>query len=124
MKVWIKYVIGIVLGIAAALLLPTDVPAVSTAIVTIQEFFVRFGRYTLLPLLLFGVSNAVYKLRSRKMMARTGAWTAAVIVGSSLIVTAVGVLSILLVALSRIPITGEKVTEVAAIDVRSLVMRL
>ena len=124
MKVWIKYVIGIVLGIAAALLLPTDVPAVSTAIVTIQEFFVRFGRYTLLPLLLFGVSNAVYKLRSRKMMARTGAWTAAVIVGSSLIVTAVGVLSILLVALPRIPITGEKVTEVAAIDVKSLVMRL
>lgn len=124
MKVWIKYLIGIVLGITAAVLLPTDVPAVSTAIITIQELFIRFGRYTLLPLLLFGVSNAVYKLRSRKMMARTGFWTAAVIVGSSLIVTAVGVLSILLVTLPRIPITGEKVTEVAAIDVKSLVMQL
>ena len=124
MRLWIKYLFGIVLGIAVALLLPTDAPAVSASITTLQELFVRFGRYTLVPLLLFGVANAAYKLRSTKMIVRTGVWTAGVIVGSTLIVTLVGLASILLVVLPRIPITGEKVTDVASIDIRSLVMQL
>ena len=124
MKLWIKYIIGIVLGIIAGLILPTDSPAVGAVITAIQDFFVRFGRYTLLPLLLFGVSNAVYKLRSYKMIPKTSFWTAVVIVGSTVIVTVVGMISLLLVTLPRIPITAEKVTEVMTIDIKSLIMQL
>lgn len=124
MKLWIKYVLGIILGIAAGLILPTEGAAVNAVITTLQEFFVRFGRYTLLPLLLFGVSNAVYKLRSRKMIPQTSMWTAIVIVGSTLIATIIGMSSILLVTLPRIPITGEKVTELATLDIKALVMQL
>ncbi|MBQ7157981.1 MAG: dicarboxylate/amino acid:cation symporter [Treponema sp.] len=124
MRIWIKYIIGIVLGVLAGLILPTDSPAVLAAITTASDFVIHFGRYTLLPLLLFGVSSAVYKLRASKIIVKTSLWTVATIIGSSFLVAAIGLISILLVTLPRIPITGEKITELATIDIKSLVMQL
>ena len=51
MKVWIKYLIGLVLGIAAAFILPLNIPSVDSAVSTLSEIAVRFGRYALIPLL-------------------------------------------------------------------------
>ena len=48
----------------------------------------------------------------------------AVIVGSSLLVSAIGLLSILCVTLPRIPITVEKAAEISSIDIKSLIMQL
>lgn len=124
MKIWIKYIIGIILGIVAGLILPVDSPVVSTIINAASEFVMHFGRYTLLPLILFGVSSAVYKLRSSKIIIKTSMWTVAIIVGSSLLISAIGLISILIVTLPRIPITGEKITELASIDIKALVMQL
>ena len=124
MKIWIKYIIGIVLGILAGLILPTESPAVQAAITSVSEFVMHFGRYTLLPLILFGVSSAVYTLRSNKNIVKTSFWTVATIIGSSFLVAAIGLISILIVTLPRIQITGEKITELATIDIKALVMQL
>lgn len=124
MKLWIKYLLGIILGIAAAAVLPTENPTVCSALETLNEFSVRFGRYTLLPLLFFAVSAAVFKLRATKTLGKTALWTAITIAGSTLILTTLGLLSILIVKLPRIPITGDKITDVPGIGLKSLVMQL
>lgn len=124
MKLWIKYLIAITLGIGAAFILPADSPAVSSVIASFSEFSVRFGRYTLLPLLFFGVSSAVFRLRSSKNLQKTAVWTLLTILGTTLILALLGLVSILLVKLPRIPITGEKMSSLPSIDIKSLVMQL
>ena len=116
--------IGIILGVVAGLVLPLDSPLVSAAITNVSDFVIHFGRYTLLPLVLFGVSSAVYKLRSTKIIGKTSVWVIVTIIGSSFLISTIGLVSILVVTLPRIPITGEKITELATIDIKSLVMQI
>lgn len=123
MKVWVKYLLGIILGICASFILPSDNATVLAVLDGLKEFAFRFGRYTLLPLLFFGVSSAVFKLRDTKMLKSTALWTICTILGSTLILALLGLLSILIVKLPRIPISGEKITEIPGIDLKNLIMQ-
>src|SRR5574344_444921 len=115
MKLWIKYLIGIVLGLICALVLPLDSPGVLTALSFITEIIIRFGRYAVVPLVFFTTLIAVNKLREDHMLFSTGSWTAVVIAASSLLLALIGVISIIIVKLPRIPITVEKTTDTAAV---------
>lgn len=122
MKVWIKYLIGTVLGIIAAFILPMHIPAVDSTLATLSEIAIRFGRYALIPLLFFGTAMSLFNMRHKKHILKTSAWTFGTIVGSTLILVVVGLVSILIVALPRIPITGEKISEVPAINIKEMIL--
>lgn len=122
MKVWIKYLIGIVLGITAAFILPLNIPSVDSAVSTLSEIAIRFGRYALIPLLFFGTAMSMFNLRNKKHILKTSLWTAGTLIGSTLILVALGLISILIVALPRIPITGEKISEVPAINIKEMIL--
>mgnify|MGYP002862111420 CR=1 FL=1 len=124
MKLWIKYLLGIILGILAALILPLSSPDMQASVAYMSNLAVRFGRYTLLPLLFFSVAYAMFKLRSRKMIVKTSLWTISAIVISTLIMTLLGILSILLIKLPRIPISSEKIGELATVNIGELVQQL
>lgn len=124
MKLWIKYLLGVLLGIAAAFILPSSSASVEAFVQSCFEFAVRFGRYTLLPLLFFSVSSALFTIRKEKMLLKTGFWIFAAIVGTTFLLTILGLFSILIVKLPRIPITGEKVTEIATISLHDLIMQI
>ena len=124
MKVWLKYLIGTVLGVIAAFILPMNIPQVDAIVSTLSEFAIRFGRYALIPLIFFGTAMSLFNLRHKKHIMKTSIWTAGTIAVSTLILVVLGLLSILIVALPRIPITGEKISEVSTIDVKSLVFNL
>ncbi|MCR4821642.1 MAG: cation:dicarboxylase symporter family transporter [Treponema sp.] len=122
MKVWIKYLIGTLLGILAAFILPMHIPAVDSVVATASEIAIRFGRYSLLPLLFFGTAMSLYNLRYKKQILKTSLWTVITIVGSSLILVFIGLLSILIVSIPRIPITGEKISELPAINIKAMII--
>lgn len=124
MKVWVKYLIGIAIGVACALILPVENPQVGSAISFILEIFLRFGKYMVVPLLFTSVAIAVNKLRSSKLLLKTSAWTAVIIVLSSLLLTLIGLLSIVIVKLPRIPITVDQVTDVYSLEIPNLVRAL
>lgn len=124
MKVWIKYLIGIALGVAAAFIIPSGSPAATATIATLSEFAVRAGRYMLLPLLFFGISMAVFNLRNTKLLGKTALWTFGTILGTTVILTVLGLISILIFKLPRIPITGEKMTDIPTIALKSIVMQI
>lgn len=119
MKLWLKYLIGALLGLAAALILPLDSLQGAAALSFITEMIVRIGRYTLLPLLFFSGIMAVYRMREDGLLLRTSLWTAGTIVVSSILLTALGFFSILIVRLPRIPITTERVNEIASVDLKN-----
>lgn len=51
MKVWIKYLIGIALGVITAVLLPVDSATGTSTVTFLTELFVRFGRYLVVPII-------------------------------------------------------------------------
>lgn len=124
MKVWIKYLLGVVIGIIAAFILPTDSAAFMRFLSFLTELIIHFGRYIVVPLMFTTAIVAVNKLRSSKILWKTVRWTFSIIVLSSLLLTIVGLTSILLVKLPRIPITVDVVTETYNLDVKGMVLSL
>ena len=56
MKVWIKYLIGLVFGVLAALILPVST-AFSGAVAFLTELFIRVGRYIVIPLIFTSIGR-------------------------------------------------------------------
>lgn len=124
MKVWIKYLIGVALGVLAAFILPAENAAFANAVSFLTELFIRIGRYVVVPLLFTSAIVAVSKLRTSKLLLKTTWLTVLIIVASSLILTLIGLISILLVKLPRIPITVDVATEAFNLDVKGLILSL
>jgi len=124
MKVWLKYLIGIAIGIAAAFILPFNSQQSHDILNFIVELVVRFGRFTLIPVLFFAIINACYTLHDEHITLKTGAWTFGVIAASTILLTFIGLLSALIIHLPRIPITIEKVNEIPTMDLKILLTKL
>ena len=124
MKVWIKYIIGIILGVVASFILPLDNAVASDFLAFLTELFVRIGRYLVVPLIFSTVIVSINKLRTSKLIWKTFLWTFAIIIISSLVLTLIGIASISLVKLPRIPITVEAVSETYNLNVKQLILSL
>ena len=124
MKIWIKYLIGVALGLAAAFILPLDSQIGSSVLAFITEIVIRIGRYTIIPLLFFSGIMAVYRLNDAKIVGKTALWTVSVIVSSTLLLTVLGFISIVLIKLPRIPIITEKVSQVTTLNIQDLIRQM
>lgn len=124
MKVWIKFIISGILGIICALVFPVENAAVSEFVNFVTEIVLRFGRYMVVPVVFFTAVIAFNRLRDTKLLVKTGLWTGGVIVASSLLLTLIGLISILIVRLPRIPITVEKIPELTSLHIQDLIRAL
>lgn len=124
MKIWIKYLIGIALGLLLAMILPATSIKAGEILSFLTELFIRIGRYIIVPLVFATGVVAVNKLRTSKMIGKTALWTFSIIVISSLLLTIIGIVSILLFKLPRIPIIGDNTVDVVKIDIKNLVFSL
>lgn len=124
MKVWIKYLLGIALGIIASFILPFDNVKVTDFIVFLADLFIRIGRYIVVPLVFSTAICAINKLRSAKLLWKISRWTFSVIILSSLFLTIIGILSVLIIKLPRIPITVDLPSEVTKIDIKQMILSL
>ena len=109
---------------ATALILPFDNLQWSATLSFITEIVVRIGRYSLLPFLFFSGIMAAYHLKSDGLLLRTTLWTAGTIIVTSVLLTTLGLVSILAVNLPRIPISIERVNEISSINVQDLMKNI
>ena len=116
--------IGIALGIITAVLLPVDSAAGANVLQFLTDLFIRFGRYLVVPIVFSSAIISINKLRSSKLLLKSTAWTFGIIILTSLLVAFVGLVSILLVKLPRIPITNDIAGEITGIDVKALILAL
>ncbi len=124
MKVWIKYLFAAIFGIICALILPVNNSTVASVINFLTEIVIRFGRYMIIPVVFFTGIIAFNRLRENHLLVKTALWTVGVIAVSSLILCSIGLISILIVKLPRIPITVENVTEAASLNIENLLRAL
>lgn len=124
MKLWLKYLIGAILGVAFAIILPPQSTQAQAVLDFIINFIIRFGRYSLMPLLFFSIITACFKLRDQKLMLKTGLWIFGTIILSSVLLVVLGLGSALIIKPPRIPMTIEKINEIPSLDIKSLLLKI
>lgn len=124
MKLWIKYLIGCLLGFLAATVIPADILQSKGILDFLTTLSINAGRYVLIPLLLFSVTIAVCKLRETKQLLRVAVLCVVGIVLSTVLFTGIGVASVLLVKLPRIPISIDRITETVSFDIKDMILKL
>ncbi|GMO11667.1 MAG: cation:dicarboxylase symporter family transporter [Treponemataceae bacterium] len=124
MKVWLKYAIGVVLGIVSIFVLPLNSPTVSGAIEYVAELVLRIGKYSLVPLLFFSLVVAIFSLAENRALIKTSFVTLALMLLSTFVLALLGVLSIVFIKLQRIPISVDRMNELLALETDKLVLAL
>ncbi len=115
---------GLIIGVAAAFILPLESEQSKVVLDFVVELVIRFGKYTILPVLFFGIINACYSLHEQHMTLKTASWIFGVIILSSLLLTILGLISALVIPLPRIPITIEKATDIPSLELKGLITKL
>jgi len=124
MRVWLKFLIGSVLGVTLAFLLPLDNPVIVQTTAWLGELAIRMGRYTLVPVLVFSLTIAVYELGQDNQFWKHILKTAALIVFSSVFTIFSGIMVMVFAPLSRIPIFIEEQVEVVSLHTADRILQI
>ncbi len=117
MKIWIKYLIGIVLGIIFSILAPSGSELFNSGVEFVSNFAVQVGRYSLYPVLFFGFTVSICKLRENRGLLKISIYISSFILLSSITIAFLGLLSVLISNPGRIPIFVEQAKEVLPVGI-------
>ena len=124
MKVWLKFLIGSMLGAVLGFLLPSDNQTIIKGTAWLAELAISLGRYALVPILVFSLTIAVYELRQDNQFWRHVGKTFAIIVCTSVFVITAGILVTLLFPPARIPILIEEQTAAISLNITGNILRV
>jgi Na+/H+-dicarboxylate symporter len=127
MKVWVKLLIGSILGIALGILIPrvaADNQSVVKNLAWLTELAIRIGRYGLAPILVFSLTIAVYELRQDGQFWGLVFRTFLVILCLSLFVISAGILVTLFFPPARIPILIEEQAEAVSLNTADNILKI
>ena len=108
MKLWLKLLIGSILGICIGFIIPSDNQALLDNMAWLSELFIRIGRYVLVPMLVFSLTIAVYELRQDKKFWGLVLKTFPVMIICSAFVITAGIAAVRIFPPGRIPIDFEQ----------------
>jgi Na+/H+-dicarboxylate symporter len=124
MKIWVKLLIGALLGTIFGFLLPYEHKGILEAFAWLEQIALRVGRYTAVPLLFFALIIAIYELRQDREFWGMMGKTFLVMIGSAAFVIASGIFVTLLFPPARIPIHGEEQVETLALQIPDAVLQI
>jgi Na+/H+-dicarboxylate symporter len=124
MKVWVKFLIGSLLGIILGRFLPADNQIITETLTWLEGLAIRIGRYTAAPILVFSLTIAVYELRQDGRFWRLVFQSVLLILGSALFVISAGILVTLFFPPARIPILIEEQVGAVSLDVVENIVEL
>jgi Na+/H+-dicarboxylate symporter len=116
MKVWIKLLIGAILGIILGHFAP-DSQRFINSLVWLEQFVLSIGRYAIIPVLLFSLAISIYELRQDGQFWPLVIKNLLLIAGISMLVIGIGVLATLAFPPARIPVMAEEQIDVIRLDV-------
>ncbi len=110
MKIWLKMLIGILLGIAAFFLLPVETTPWQNTLNFLAELTLRLGRYIAFPLFFFSLATGVHELKREKQIVAVPMRILLYTVLLSLSLVLLGTLLSVFLSTPRIPIVVESQT--------------
>jgi Na+/H+-dicarboxylate symporter len=111
MKVWVKLLIGSVLGLLLGFFLPGDNEAVSGIFSFLVEIAIGMGRYTAVALILFSLIIGIYELRQDGEFWKLVLKTIAGIAATAVFVITAGIIITAVFPPGRIPVLTEQSAE-------------
>jgi len=116
MKVWVKFLIGSVLGMIIGFLLP-DNERVFAALSWFEKWAIGIGRYTVIPVLVFSLTIAVYELRMDEQFWPVVLKNILFIIAAAVFVIFTGIAATMIFTPGRIPIETVEQVEVLKLNV-------
>jgi Na+/H+-dicarboxylate symporter len=116
MKVWVKLLIGSILGITLGCLMPEN-QRLMEWMVWFEQFALRVGRYAVVPMLFFLLTISIYELRQDRQFWSLVLKNCLMIAVVSMLVIFAGVLVTLVFTPARIPILAEEQLETIRLDI-------
>lgn len=107
MKVWFKYLIGIILGIIFTLVAGSDNEIFLNVSNFLTELALQIGRYMAYPILFFGFALGIYNLIESKRVGRLLLFCFVFSLAAALLFSILGIVSFFIANPSRIPISVE-----------------
>lgn len=104
MKIWIKLLIGSLIGLAAGFFIPVQAQGVFDSV---SSLLIGIGRYALFPFIFFSLGIGTSELRQEKRLLRVYFSIFKYLVLSAGLLIIIGTLSVLVFPPERIPITIE-----------------
>ncbi|MDR0465101.1 MAG: cation:dicarboxylase symporter family transporter [Treponema sp.] len=123
MKVWIKLLIGAVIGITIGFLLP-DNAGILAALQWLEKLAIGIGRYAVIPVLVFALTIAVYELRSDNQFWPMFLKNILFIIAASAFVIFTGIVAANFFSPNRIPIETVEQTEILDLNIAENVLDL
>lgn len=108
MKIWVKYLAGLILGFSAGVIFHSNSAAAIKIVKPVAEIFVNIGRYGFYPLIFFSLAIGIHELILNGKFLRIHRNTIISLFAASLFTTITGILISLLFSPDRIPILLEK----------------
>lgn len=108
MRIWIKLLVGGIIGIALGLVLPLREGTTAQTFSVISDVVLNIGRWVIFPLVFFSVAVATHELRQDKHVLAVYGRTIGYLAASTAILVIFGTLSIVVLSPARIPIINEQ----------------
>lgn len=124
MKIWIKYLVGILLGSILAFFANADSDLFNSSVEFLSNLAIQFGRYSLYPVLFFGFTVSIYKLRESRHLLKLALTVFIFIIILAFFMSFLGLISVLIANPSRIPIFVEETTKVEALGIKDSILTL
>lgn len=124
MKIWLKLLIGSILGAVLGFLLPQENASVLGVLSWLEQFALHLGRYSAVPLLFFALVMAVYHLRMDKEFWPVMGRSLLVMILSAVVVIFLGIIVTILFPPARIPIQIEENFETVSLDLPETILRV
>jgi len=123
MKVWVKLLIGSVLGMTIGFLLP-NTEGVFSALSWFERLAIGIGRYAVIPVLVFSLTVAVYELRMDEQFWPMVLKNFLLIVAASFVVIFSGIIITSIFTPGRIPIETVEQIESTSLNVGANILEL
>jgi Na+/H+-dicarboxylate symporter len=119
-----KFLLGVVFGLVATVVLPVHGPGFEGGIEYLAVLAVRLGRYPVVPLVFFSLGSSFCVMFDTRRFYKPLGVVFLFIIGSTLALTLVGLLTVLVMPPVRIPISVEAAGSVLAFQPQSLLYAL
>ena len=124
MKIWLKYLIGIALGITFAAVAGSGNETFLQIADFLSKAAVQFGRYSLYPAVFFGFTLSIFELRESRSLLKLSIITSIIICIAALLLSGIGLISVLIHTPGRIPIFVEGAADVQILGVAESLLQL
>ncbi len=123
MKIWIKLIIGCVIGIVLATFLP-QTEENRELFTYLTELVLNIGRYCVFPLVFFSLAVGTYELKQEQALTKTYIRIILYLILSTVLLTVIGTFSVLAISPARIPIIIEEEVVYALPTIKEMLLRI